>query len=221
MKIVHLIAGAGPMYCGSCMHGNTLAAALRKAGADVILAPVYTPLRTDEENVSIDRLAMGGINVYLDESLPLWRWMPALRAATARPAVAGLLGRSARQQHPPGTAWPADGGHVPRRRRAVEKRYPTAYRLAAGRGPARHRAFVERHARRTGPSARASGWACRSSPRCPAKTASWKSFPPRTTTRPGPSCGPGPRIWPGWWPCADTTPISWPSIWPCRARRST
>ena len=78
MKIVHLLAGAGPMYCGSCMHGNTLAAGLRKAGADVILAPVYTPLRTDEENVSIDRLAMGGINVYLDESMPLWRWMPAL-----------------------------------------------------------------------------------------------------------------------------------------------
>ena len=87
MKIVHLIAGAGPMYCGSCMHGNTLAAGLRKAGADVLLAPVYTPLRTDEENVSIDRLAMGGINVYLDESLPLWRWMPALRAAAVRLAV--------------------------------------------------------------------------------------------------------------------------------------
>ena len=95
MKIVHLIAGAGPMYCGSCMHGNTLAAALRKAGADVILAPVYTPLRTDEENVSIDRLAMGGINVYLDESLPFWRWMPALvRRQLDRPC-AGLLGRAA------------------------------------------------------------------------------------------------------------------------------
>ena len=93
MKIVHLIAGAGPMYCGSCMHGNTLAAALRKAGADVVLAPVYTPLRTDEENVSIDRLAMGGINVYLDEGLPFWRWMPALvRRQLDRP-VAGLLGR--------------------------------------------------------------------------------------------------------------------------------
>jgi glycosyltransferase involved in cell wall biosynthesis len=76
MKIVHLIAGAGPMYCGSCMHGNTLAAGLRKAGADVLLAPLYTPLRTDEENLSIDHLALGGINVYLDESLTWWRRMP-------------------------------------------------------------------------------------------------------------------------------------------------
>jgi glycosyltransferase involved in cell wall biosynthesis len=76
MKIVYLIAGAGPMFCGSCMHGNTLAAGLRKAGGDVLLAPVYTPVRTDEENMSIDRLAMGGINVFLDEALFWWRRMP-------------------------------------------------------------------------------------------------------------------------------------------------
>ncbi len=78
------------------MHGNTLAAALRKSGADVLLAPVYTPVRTDEENVSIDRLAMGGINVYLDESLPLWRWMP--------PFVRRLLDR------PSLVSWAARGG---------------------------------------------------------------------------------------------------------------
>jgi glycosyltransferase involved in cell wall biosynthesis len=95
MKFVHLIAGAGPMYCGSCMHGNTLAAALRKAGADVIAAPLYTVLRTDEENVSIDRLAMGGINLFLDERLPLWRRMPAfVRRVLDRPSlVAWLAGR--------------------------------------------------------------------------------------------------------------------------------
>jgi len=85
------------------MHGNTLAAALRKAGTDVILAPVYTPLRTDEENVSIDRLAMGGINVYLDESLRLWRWMPGLvRRMLDRPWLvswAARRGSSTRPQH--------------------------------------------------------------------------------------------------------------------------
>ncbi len=103
MKIVHLIAGAGPMYCGSCIHGNTLAAALRKTGADVLLAPVYTPLRTDEENVSIDRLAMGGINVYLDESWPLWRWMPGfVRRLLDRPSLvswAARGGSSTRPEH--------------------------------------------------------------------------------------------------------------------------
>jgi hypothetical protein len=28
MKIVYLAAGAGGMYCGACLHANTLAAAL-------------------------------------------------------------------------------------------------------------------------------------------------------------------------------------------------
>jgi glycosyltransferase involved in cell wall biosynthesis len=101
MKIVHLIAGAGPMYCGSCMHGNTLATALRKAGADIILAPVYTPLRTDEENVSIDRLAMGGINVFLDESLPLWRRMPAIvRRLLDRPLLVSWAARRGSSTRP-------------------------------------------------------------------------------------------------------------------------
>jgi len=101
MKIVHLLAGAGPMYCGSCLHGNTLAAGLRKAGADVILAPVYTPLRTDEESVSIDRLAMGGINVYLDESLPFWRWMPALvRRQLDRPWLVSWAARRGSSTRP-------------------------------------------------------------------------------------------------------------------------
>lgn len=103
MRIVHLIAGAGPMYCGSCMHGNTLAAGLRKAGADVLLAPLYTPLRTDEENISIDHLALGGINVYLDETLPWWRRMPGfVRQVLDRPALvrwAASFGGSTRPEH--------------------------------------------------------------------------------------------------------------------------
>ena len=94
MRIVHLIAGAGPMYCGSCLHGNSLAAGLRKAGADVVLAPLYTPVRTDEENVSIDHLALGGINVYLDARLPWWKRAPGfLRRLLDRPPVVSWAAR--------------------------------------------------------------------------------------------------------------------------------
>ena len=64
------------MYCGSCLHGNTLAAALRAAGQDCTLAPMYTPLRTDEKNVSIRRVAFGGINVYLQEHSAIFRHTP-------------------------------------------------------------------------------------------------------------------------------------------------
>jgi glycosyltransferase involved in cell wall biosynthesis len=66
------------MYCGSCLHGNTLAAALRSAGEDVVLVPLYTPLRTDEEDVSISRVAFGGINVYLQQHWAVFRHTPWL-----------------------------------------------------------------------------------------------------------------------------------------------
>jgi glycosyltransferase involved in cell wall biosynthesis len=64
------------MYCGSCLHDNTLAAALSRIGVDIQLIPVYTPLRTDERNVSIERVFFGGINVYLQQKFPLLRYVP-------------------------------------------------------------------------------------------------------------------------------------------------
>ncbi len=78
MKVVHLVAGAGGMYCGACLLGNTLAAALAKAGHEALLVPLYTPIRTDEESVSIDRVAFGGLNVYLQQRSGLFRRTPAL-----------------------------------------------------------------------------------------------------------------------------------------------
>ena len=43
MKIAYITAGAGHMYCGSCLRDNTLATALLAAGHDVMLIPTYTP----------------------------------------------------------------------------------------------------------------------------------------------------------------------------------
>lgn len=76
MKIVHLIAGAGQMYCGSCIHGNTLTNALRQAGQDVLLAPLYTPLRVDEPTESRRQVAFGALNVYLQQHSGVFRRMP-------------------------------------------------------------------------------------------------------------------------------------------------
>ena len=52
MRILSLTAGAGQMYCGSCLRDNALAAELLARGHDVMLQPVYTPTLTDEANVS-------------------------------------------------------------------------------------------------------------------------------------------------------------------------
>ncbi len=64
------------MYCGSCLRDNTLAAVLMDAGHDVLLIPTYTPTRTDERNVSFKRVFLGGINVYLQQHLSLFRHTP-------------------------------------------------------------------------------------------------------------------------------------------------
>ncbi len=77
-KVVHLVAGAGGMYCGSCLHGNTLVGALRQAGVDAVLLPMYTPLRTDEAGQSVHRVAFGGVNVYLQQRWPVFRRTPWL-----------------------------------------------------------------------------------------------------------------------------------------------
>ena len=76
MRIAYLAAGAAGMYCGSCLHDNTLAAALLKLGEDVILAPIYTPIRTDEVDVSEPRVFYGGINAYLQQKFPIFRRTP-------------------------------------------------------------------------------------------------------------------------------------------------
>jgi len=75
-KIVYITAGAGGMYCGSCIRDNALATALGEQGWDITLLPLYTPIRTDDEDKSIDRLFFGGINVYLQEKIPLFRHLP-------------------------------------------------------------------------------------------------------------------------------------------------
>lgn len=76
MKIACITAGAGNMYCGSCLRDNTLAAALMKAGHEVLLIPTYTPTRTDERNVSLNRVFLGGINVYLQQHWQFFRKTP-------------------------------------------------------------------------------------------------------------------------------------------------
>ena len=76
MKIAYIAAGAAGMYCGTCIHDNTLAAALQRRGHDVALIPTYTPIRTDETDVSMNRVFYGGINVYLQQKSALFRHTP-------------------------------------------------------------------------------------------------------------------------------------------------
>jgi glycosyltransferase involved in cell wall biosynthesis len=64
------------MYCGSCLHDNTLVTELRRLGHDATLLPLYTPIRTDEADVSESKVFYGGVNIYLQQRFPWLRHLP-------------------------------------------------------------------------------------------------------------------------------------------------
>ena len=70
MKIVYVTAGAAGMFCGSCMLDNAVARAMIRQGHETLLVPVYTPIRTDEEDVSIDVVFLGRIECLLTARFP-------------------------------------------------------------------------------------------------------------------------------------------------------
>jgi glycosyltransferase involved in cell wall biosynthesis len=89
-------AGAGGMYCGSCLRDNALATELMARGHDVSLLPIYTPTLTDEVNVSGERVFFGGISVYLEQHVPLMRHTPAVldKLWDAPSVIRAFTGRS-------------------------------------------------------------------------------------------------------------------------------
>ena len=78
VRLLQITAGAGGMYCGSCLRDNALAAELLARKHEVLLLPVYTPTLTDEANVSDGHVFFGGISVYLEQHVPLFRKSPAV-----------------------------------------------------------------------------------------------------------------------------------------------
>jgi glycosyltransferase involved in cell wall biosynthesis len=96
VRILSLTAGAGAMYCGSCLRDNALAAQLQARGHDVTLLPVYTPTVTDEPNVSEDRVFFGGVSVWLEQNVPLFRHTPTVldKLWDSAPVIRALAGRS-------------------------------------------------------------------------------------------------------------------------------
>ena len=64
------------MYCGSCLRDNSQARELLRRDHRVTLLPLYTPTSPDETNVSEKRVLFGGISIYLQQYVPLFRKTP-------------------------------------------------------------------------------------------------------------------------------------------------
>jgi len=97
MRIVHIVPGSGGrFYCENCVRDNSLSRALRGAGEDVLVVPMYLPPMADlfdgQPEVPV---FFGGINVYLQQKSGLFRKTPRWidRLFDAKP----LLGWAARK----------------------------------------------------------------------------------------------------------------------------
>jgi len=108
MRIINLTPGTGTWHCGACLRDSTLVTALRQAGHDAIIVPMYLPLVTEDSEPSVGApLFFGGINIYLQHKSRFFRhtprWLdclldlpPLLRAVARRagmtsPAELGAL----------------------------------------------------------------------------------------------------------------------------------
>jgi len=76
MRILHLSAGTGSYFCGTCMRDNALVLALRREGHDASLMPLYLPFTLDEDDATDCPLFFGGINVYLQQKSGFFRRTP-------------------------------------------------------------------------------------------------------------------------------------------------
>ena len=101
LDIAILAAGAGGMFCGSCLRDNALAGALIRGGHRVTLVPMYTPLRTEDGSVAISDVYYGGVNVYLQHASKFFRYTPRpLHWLLDRPGLLKLAGRLGTQTSP-------------------------------------------------------------------------------------------------------------------------
>jgi len=101
VKIAYITAGAGSTICGNCLRDNTLARSLIGLGHEVQLIPTYTPIRTDEQDVSSRRVFLGGLKIYLQQTMPIIRHLPGpLAALLDRPALLRWVSRFAVSTRP-------------------------------------------------------------------------------------------------------------------------
>lgn len=78
MKIVQITPGSGDnFYCENCLRDLELVKALRARGHDVLMVPLYLPVQIkQDEGITNAPIFYGGVNVYLQQKLALFRKTP-------------------------------------------------------------------------------------------------------------------------------------------------
>jgi glycosyltransferase involved in cell wall biosynthesis len=78
MRIVQITPGSGDsFYCENCLRDRALVKTLRSQGHDVLMVPLYLPLQLESpEKLTDVPIFFGGVNVYLQQKLGLFRKTP-------------------------------------------------------------------------------------------------------------------------------------------------
>ena len=78
MRIIQITPGTGDnFYCENCLRDNELVKGLRALGHDALMVPLYLPPTTDGQATEATApIFFGGINVYLQQKLRLFRKTP-------------------------------------------------------------------------------------------------------------------------------------------------
>jgi hypothetical protein len=84
VRIAYVAAGAAGRYCGACARDTAVAHGLQSRGHEVDFVSLYTPLRADRMPDGACPVYYGGINVYLEQRLALFRHTPGLLDRSAR-----------------------------------------------------------------------------------------------------------------------------------------
>ncbi|MEN8126486.1 MAG: glycosyltransferase family 4 protein [Planctomycetota bacterium] len=77
MRIIQLTPGSGDnFYCENCLRDLALVRAFQRSGHDALLTPMYLPVNTGAEPLEKSPIFFGGVNVYLQQKLRLFRKTP-------------------------------------------------------------------------------------------------------------------------------------------------
>ncbi len=78
MNILSLTPGTGgTFYCQNCLRDGQMVRALRRAGHDVTVVPLYLPIMLDADGLQPEEgVFFGGVNVYLQQSIGIFRNTP-------------------------------------------------------------------------------------------------------------------------------------------------
>ncbi|MCS7237556.1 MAG: glycosyltransferase family 4 protein [Thermoguttaceae bacterium] len=77
LRVALVAAGSGADYCGSCFHSAELARSLQAVGVEAVIVPTYLPLDPASDCLPQTRVFFGGVSVFLEQVIPLFRYTPA------------------------------------------------------------------------------------------------------------------------------------------------